>query len=105
MDKMSQLKDEDYSQMKPAPKPFILFTEIIGWLQIFASPFLIGVLVGGVVYFSIGNKTGLVIGSIFAGSGLIVGIIWATRVWRKEGTNRYMSRAMSSPEFDNINKD
>jgi hypothetical protein len=105
MDKMSQLKKENCPQIKPAPKPFILFTEIIGWLQIFASPFLIGVLIGGIVYFSISNKTGLIIGSIIAGSGLLAGIIWATRIWRKEGTNRYMSRAMSSPEFDNIKKD
>lgn len=102
---ISKSKKEDILLKKSAPKPFILFTEIIGWLQIFASPFLIGLIIGGAVYFSLHNKTGIIIGSIIAGTGLIVGIIWATRIWRKKGTNRFMSQIMSSPEFDNFNKD
>jgi hypothetical protein len=102
---MSHLTEEDYPMMEPAPKPFLLFTEIIGWLQIFASPFLAGVLIGAVVYLSMSNKTGLSIGGTIAGVGLFVGVIWAARVWRKGNTSRYMSRAMSSPEFDDIKKD
>jgi hypothetical protein len=32
--------------------------------------------------------------------GLIVGIIWATKVWKKKGTVHFMSRVMATPELD-----
>ena len=80
---------------------FDFFTEIVGWLQIVASPFLIGLIIGGIIYLSKPNATTLIIGIIIVAIGLCIGIIWATRVWRKKGTIHFMSRIMATPELDN----
>jgi len=84
---------------------FDYFIEIVGWLQIAASPFLIGLIIGSIVYFPKPNTTRLIIGIAIATIGLCIGIVWATRVWRKKGTIHFMSRTMATPELDNINED
>jgi hypothetical protein len=35
-----------------------------------------------------------------AGSGLILGIIWATRTWKKHGTMQFLSRLNATPDLD-----
>ena len=84
---------------------FEFFTEMIGWIQIVASPFLIGSIIGAIVYFPNPDTTKLIIAIIIAATGLFIGIIWATRVWRKKGTIHFMSRLMSTPELDNKDED
>lgn len=39
-------------------------------------------------------------GSSIAVIGLVIGIIWATRIWKKSGTLNFMSRINASPELD-----
>ena len=72
----------------------------MGWLQIVASPFLIAVVIGSIVYFSRPSNARLVFAIIIVTIGLVIGIIWATSVWRKKGTNHFISRIMATPEFD-----
>ena len=84
---------------------FELFTEIAGWLQIFASPFLLGLIIGGIVYLSNPTNTRLWISVIIVGLGLLIGIIWATKVWRKRGTIHFISRIMATPELDSDAED
>jgi hypothetical protein len=79
---------------------FDYFTEILGWLQIVASPFLIGLIVGFLIYVSEPNSTRLFTGIAVAVVGLIIGIIWATRVWTKQGTINFVSRISATPELD-----
>lgn len=82
--------------------------ELIGWFQIVLSPLLIGLLVGAIIYFNKQDTIGLIIGIGITALGLIVGIIFATRVWKKKGTVNFMSRISASPELDNLeenNKD
>ena len=81
-------------------KVFEIIIEIIGWLKIVASPFLLGFVIGATIYCQMDNEIGLIIGIILTLIGLIIGIIWATRIWRKEGTNYFLSRIMASPELD-----
>ncbi|MDQ3112468.1 MAG: hypothetical protein M3R17_21505 [Bacteroidota bacterium] len=81
-------------------KFFSFLTEVIGWLAIVASPFLIGIVIGAVVYFNNPGTTGIVIGISIAVLGLIIGIIWATRVWRKKGTLEFISIISATPELD-----
>ncbi len=76
--------------------------EIIGWLQIFASPFLIGVITAAFIYFPKPSTPRLVIAIIVAMTGLIAGIKWATSVWRKKGTIRFLSQVIATPEPDKI---
>ena len=84
---------------------FEYFTEIIGWLQIVASPFLAASVIGAIIYYSKPNTTRLIIAIAIVTIGLIIGIIWATRVWRKKGTIHFMSRIMATPELDNNDED
>lgn len=79
---------------------FEIITESIGWLQIVASPLLIGLVIGAFIYLTEPNTTRLMIGSIIATAGLIIGIIWATKQWKGKGTVWFMSRIMATPELD-----
>ena len=82
---------------------FETFSEIVGWLQIFASPFLIGLFIGALIYIARPNILTLTIGIIVAITGLILGIIWATKIWKKKGTIDFISGTMATPELDNVN--
>ena len=84
---------------------FEFFIEIMGWLQIVASPFLVASIIGAIIYFSRPNTTRLVIAIVIVTIGLVIGIIWATRVWRKKGTIHFMSRIIATPELDNKDED
>lgn len=80
---------------------FEFITEAIGWLQIIASPLLIGLVIGAIIYFTDPSTNRLIIGITVATTGLVVGIIWATKQWRGKGTIWFMSRIMATPELDN----
>lgn len=75
--------------------------EIIGWLQIMASPFFIGLTIGAFVYFPNQSTSTLIIGLSIAFLGLLVGVIIATRIFKsKKGTIDFLSRTMATPELD-----
>ena len=76
--------------------------EIIGWLQIVASPFLIGLGIGAFIYFPDPTLTNLIIAIVISLVGLILGIIWATKIWKTKGTVWFMSRLSATPELDNL---
>ena len=77
-------------------------TSFIAWLQIVFSPLFFGVVLGLMVYGIYPTTTGLVLGIALAVLGLTVGIIFATRVWKKRGTVDFISRVSASPELDNL---
>lgn len=79
---------------------FEYFTEIIGWIQIVASPFLTGLIIGALIYFPKPNRLTLIIAIVIATIGLTIGVIWATKIWRKKGTMHFMSRIMATPEVE-----
>jgi hypothetical protein len=70
-------------------KVFQFITEAFGWLQIVASPLAAGLIIGGLVYLAKRDAIGLAIGIGIALIGLTVGVIWATRVWRRKGTSKF----------------
>ena len=76
--------------------------EIIGWLQIVASPLLLGSITGLVIYLSNPGTLRLILGISVATLGLIIGIIIATKAWKKKGTMHFVSRIMATPELDNL---
>lgn len=81
---------------------FEFFTEAIGWLQILASPLLLGLVIGAIIYFTSPNTTRLILAIVVSAAGLIFGIIWATKQWKGKGTNWFMSRIMATPELDSL---
>jgi hypothetical protein len=80
------------------------FVEVLSWLRIVASPLIVGVGIGILVYENNPNNTGMTLGIIFSFIGLLVGIVWATKVWRKTGTSNFMSRVNASPELNSEKK-
>lgn len=76
----------------------ILF-EIIGWIRIVISPLLIGCITGFVIYYNKPDATGTTLAIGIASLGLLLGVIWATKIWRKHGTMAFLSRVDASPDI------
>ena len=76
--------------------------EIIGWLQIAASPIVAGLIIGSIIYLAKTDTIGFIIGIIIDLTGLVVGVVWATKVWRREGTVNFVSRLLGTPELNKI---
>jgi len=102
---MTEKQRDDHKFEERIFKLFELFTESIAWLQIVASPLLIGLIIGATIYFSKPSPARHVIGIIVTITGLIIGIIWATKQWKEKGTVWFISRIMATPELDNPPKE
>jgi len=64
--------------------------ELIYWIKIFLSPFLILVAMGWVVY--VYDQHFLWISLLLVITGTILGVFWAERVRRRTGTAQYMAK-------------
>lgn len=76
--------------------------ETISWLRIFLSPFLFGVLVGGICYFSIGGTIGAVLFVLLTVAGGIAGVLFARYCTKRKGATTFMSAVNASPDIDKI---
>ncbi|MFA7274185.1 MAG: hypothetical protein WC044_09960 [Crocinitomicaceae bacterium] len=85
-------------------KAIAYLIEFINWLKIALSPTLIGGIVGVLIYFSYPNLVGLAIGVFFGLAGFVLGLIWATRTWKRKGTTNFMSNVHASPDIDELLK-
>ena len=85
-------------------KIVVFLVEFLGWLLIVASPFIPAALIAFVVYQNHHSTKGIVLSLSIATLGLLLGIFWATRIWKKKGTINYLSRVISSPDFDEMSK-
>ena len=81
-------------------KVFAFLIEGIGWLHIVAGPLILGLGLGFWVYSSLGNTAGFVLAIVIAKLGLCIGILWATRVWKKTGTTKFLSRISETQDLD-----
>jgi len=91
--------------MKYKRSLFELLMEILGWIQIVASPLLIGLIIGAVIYFPKPGGTKLIIALFIAATGLLIGVIWATRDWKKNGTIHFISKISATTEPGKNDKD
>lgn len=80
-------------------------TSFIAWMQIVFSTLFFGVVLGLIVYGIYPTTAGLVSGIVIAVLGLTAGIIFATRIWKKQGTVDFISKVSGSPELDNLEGD
>lgn len=81
-------------------KFFEILIEIISWMKIVLSPTLIGAFIGFIVFYNMPNFEGRMIGFSLAGIGLLIGIIWACKIWKTTGTTHFIARVDASPDFD-----
>lgn len=79
---------------------FEFLTEGFAWLQIAASPTLLGSVIGAVVYFSSPRTITLIGGIAITVLGFVIGAVWATRVRKRQGATWFMSRVNASPDLD-----
>lgn len=84
---------------------FDYFTEVIGWIEIVVSPFLLTGIIGFLIYVANPNTTRLIIAIGITFAGLTAGIVFATKIWKKRGTINFVSRISASPELDNIEEE
>lgn len=75
-------------------------SEIVGWIQIFISPLIIGSVIGYIVYYLKPDTVGLIIGLLIGLAGFILGFILANRSWKNGGTVKFLSRVISTPDID-----
>lgn len=76
--------------------------EVLCWLRIVASPTIMGGIAGFLLWKGVGGASGILFGGLVALCGLILGIMWAIRIWKKQGTSTFMSRVNASPDLDNL---
>jgi hypothetical protein len=65
-------------------KPYQSFLYNIGFLQVFAGPFIAGLIFGFLAYTFIGGIAGLIVAMVFALFGLVLGLVMATRDLKKK---------------------
>jgi hypothetical protein len=82
-----------------------LLIESINWLRIVIFPTFLGVLLGGCFYWFFQDNTGKIIWIISSIIGFVFGIIWASRIWIRQGTTNYMAKLNATPEFDKLHDD
>ena len=76
--------------------------EVLCWFRIVSSPTIMVGVAGFVLWKGVGGTSGILIGGFVVLCGLILGIMWATRIWKKQGTSTFMSRVNTSPDLDNL---
>jgi hypothetical protein len=69
-----------------------IILETIGWLQITLGVTFASGLVAFLIYLKWDNESGKTVSIILLLLGFIIGAIWATRIWKKYGTNAWLSR-------------
>ncbi|WP_144283116.1 hypothetical protein [Chryseobacterium echinoideorum] len=82
---------------------FEKFIELIGWVQIFLSPFLIGAVISAIIYFMNPKSVTLIIAILILFSGAIIGAKLASKMYRsQEGTIGFISKKDSTPDIDKM---
>jgi large-conductance mechanosensitive channel len=69
-----------------------IILEIIGWLQIVFGATVLAALLAAIIYFGYSSHITKIISFCIIAVGFILGVIWATRIWKKYGTIEWLSR-------------
>ena len=84
---------------------FEFITEAFGWLRIVASPTIIGLGIGALIYVPSPTLTRMMLAIAIGLAGLIVGIIWANKRWKGKGTMWFLSQTNSTPDLDGFREE
>lgn len=78
-------------------KVFHVVLEVVSWIAIFLSPFLLFGAIASFVYFSDEKNSWLSI--TFLSVGSFLGIFWAERIRNRYGCTEYMGRILATPDL------
>jgi len=73
---------------------------VIGWIQIFISPFLGGIITGFLIWISTKNILGAVAAIFVLIVGIVLGIRLAEKAKKNTGTIAFISRVNATPELN-----
>lgn len=76
--------------------------DAISWIQIFASPSIIGIVIGYACEYYLDNSF---LFGFFSVGGIILGIKFANKIAKTKGTTEFISRINASPDIDEAIKD
>jgi membrane protein YdbS with pleckstrin-like domain len=79
--------------------------ELINWIKIFLSPFIISVVAAILLFLSSENYWLQVLSVIIIILGIILGVYFAEKIRKKQGTERFMAKIYESPDLDNLKSD
>lgn len=71
-------------------------------MKIVLSPLIAGVAIGIAIWVFYPTISGMIIGSLIAVAGLVIGIVWANRIAGKEDPNDALSRIYETPDLDKL---
>lgn len=77
---------------------------ILAWLQIVASPTLFALAISAIIYFQNPTQTNLIIGIVIIVLGIILGILYANKIWKTKGTVWFVSQISATPDIDKVNE-
>ena len=83
-------------------KFFEKILSLIYWTRIFLSPFLAGIFLGAILWFSYPKMISLLIWIVLTVIGLFVGIVWASKVNRRENIEEALTRIYETPDLDEM---
>ncbi|MCC3153843.1 hypothetical protein Q3A66_13020 [Hymenobacter sp. BT770] len=72
---------------------------VLGWLQIFISPAIIGAVTGAFIWLALRGSLGIVLGLSMGILGCFAGSVFAEKARRGKGTIEFMSRTIAHPEL------
>lgn len=81
-----------------------LLFEIIGGIRIAISPTIIGFILGAFVYYDAPSPVRLTFAIGISAVGLVIGILWAVRVYQTKGTMRFLARIYEDKTKDAASK-
>lgn len=76
--------------------------DAISWIEIFASPSIIGIVIGYACEYYLDNSF---LFGFFSVGGIILGIKFANKIAKTRGTTEFISRISASPDIDEAIKD
>lgn len=76
--------------------------ELVNWIKIFLSPFIISVVIAILLFLSSENYWLQILSGIIVIIGIITGVFFAEKVRKKHGTERFMAKIYESPDLDNL---
>jgi 4-amino-4-deoxy-L-arabinose transferase-like glycosyltransferase len=97
-------KDNQYKE-KEKLTVFDKIVEYIGWIQIVLSPLLIALLIATPFYLSKQTKERLFISFLIVFTGLLIGIIFATKILKTRGTINFLSNMPENITTEKEEKD
>jgi len=81
-------------------------TEVVGWIEIFLSPFIASCILAGIVYIYFDSIFALIVADLIIIIGIFIAIKFATKIYKSEkGTVHFVSRIIASPELDEEKKE